>query len=528
MHTIRLVVLALAASGTLFAQHQLQSLSAQPPSPGGALDFHVVMEGDHAAAFHRVQGVERQVYMYRRTPVRLELEQIIGAPVGSLGFAAHIALDGTTLVVGAPDTAGRGRVYVYERTAGQWTLEATLHTQLNEPGGYFGTAVAIDGDTIVAGAVGENLTANVDGFAYFFERSPAGQWDQVARVRPQDAEPDSAFGSAISLDGDAVVISSPTGPGGQAGQRGAAWMYRRTNGTWAIEQRLVPSVGPGYSAHYGTSVSLDGDRVAVSAWRQSFNGVTGAGTVHVFEGGPAGWTETSIVFDPDAQPGDQFGSTVDLEGDTLVVGATNRGDVRQGAGLIFRESSGVWTLGQVLRPSFGSAASLPNSSFGFAVSLDRDAVLLGANLDDTYGVNAGSLRLFDLDRGTTRYCVATTNSLGGAALLFAEGSRDVEVNRFELRALGVPDGFGAGAYGDMQAQLPVGNGFVCVGGALQRLPIAVASGGELRLAIDFTAPPTAGGMILAGSTWNFQAWYRDVAAGGAGWNLSDAVSVTFD
>ena len=58
--------------------------------------------------------------------------------------------------------------------------------------------------------------------------------------------------------------------------------------------------------------------------------------------------------------------------------------------------------------------------------------------------------------------------------------------------------------------------------------MSVASGGELTLAVDFTAPPTSSGAILAGSTWNFQAWYRDVPAGGAGWNLSDAVSVTFD
>ena len=98
--------------------------------------------------------------------------------------------------------------------------------------------------------------------------------------------------------------------------------------------------------------------------------------------------------------------------------------------------------------------------------------------------------------------------------------------RFELRALGVPSGFGAGAYGDTQTQLPAGNGFSCVGGAIQRLPVSVASGGALTLAVDFTAPPTSSGAILAGPTWNFQAWYRDVNPVVVS-NFSSAVETVF-
>ena len=84
-------------------------------------------------------------------------------------------------------------------------------------------------------------------------------------------------------------------------------------------------------------------------------------------------------------------------------------------------------------------------------------------------------------------------------------------------------------YGAEQTQLPLGDGFHCVAGTeLFRLPVSLADpAGLLATVVDFTDPPSPAGAILAGSTWNFQAWYRDPAAGGAGSNLSDGLSVTF-
>ena len=86
-------------------------------------------------------------------------------------------------------------------------------------------------------------------------------------------------------------------------------------------------------------------------------------------------------------------------------------------------------------------------------------------------------------------------------------------------------------YGPNAIAAPFGDGVRCVGGGTHRLgPVQVADGGGVALrAVDLTAPPAdAGpGQIQAGVTWNFQFWYRDPAAGGSGFNLSDGLSVTF-
>ena len=79
----------------------------------------------------------------------------------------------------------------------------------------------------------------------------------------------------------------------------------------------------------------------------------------------------------------------------------------------------------------------------------------------------------------------------------------------------------------LQVQVAFGNGFRCVGGQLFRLPTIVASGGQLDWALDIANPPSAAGQITAGSTWNFQAWFRDPAAGGSLFDTSDGYEVVF-
>ena len=145
--------------------------------------------------------------------------------------------------------------------------------------------------------------------------------------------------------------------------------------------------------------------------------------------------------------------------------------------------------------------------------------------------NHWSIRGFIVEFGGsglgTNYCASTTNSTGGAAEMQAVGSDSVAANNIVLRAEPVPDQPGIFYYGPNQIQQPFGNGFRCVGGTVGRLDIEVASGNLLTHFLDNTSPPSGAVVITPGSTWNFQAWYRDPAAGGASFNLSDAVELTF-
>jgi hypothetical protein len=124
------------------------------------------------------------------------------------------------------------------------------------------------------------------------------------------------------------------------------------------------------------------------------------------------------------------------------------------------------------------------------------------------------------------YCVGAPNSVGPGAVMSALGSQFVGVNDFELQVTGCPP-FTNGLffYGQTPIQAAFGNGFRCVGGSVQRLsPQQTDFLGDARRVLDLGALPTP---IGAGQTWRFQFWYRNPAAGGAGFNLSDGLAVPF-
>ena len=156
------------------------------------------------------------------------------------------------------------------------------------------------------------------------------------------------------------------------------------------------------------------------------------------------------------------------------------------------------------------AAELPE------VDLDGDPRIWGERPD----IGADELRT---SRMGVNGCVAALNSDGAGAAIVAFGEPRLGGDCFALRADDVtgPGGF---LYGQTPVQVTFGNGFRCIGGQVFRLPPVTPTGASLHADVD---PAQLAGPITPGSTWYFQAWYRDVAAGGAGFNLTDSVEIVF-
>lgn len=125
-------------------------------------------------------------------------------------------------------------------------------------------------------------------------------------------------------------------------------------------------------------------------------------------------------------------------------------------------------------------------------------------------------------------CIGAPNSVGPGAGMAYTGTLSIGLSNLGLLCTRLPpNGSGLFFYGPTQVQVPFGNGYRCVGGSIFRMPITVAGpSGIAARSVDYGTLQPAG-QITAGSTWNFQYWYRNPAGGGAGFNLSDGLSATF-
>jgi hypothetical protein len=153
-------------------------------------------------------------------------------------------------------------------------------------------------------------------------------------------------------------------------------------------------------------------------------------------------------------------------------------------------------------------------------------------LEQFGGWNIDEFSVFDVEAGTTcapptNYCLTSPNTISAGAVMGYIGSTNVSENDFWVTAIGCPlNGVGLFYYGPDQTLSRFGNGYRCVSGTRFRFPIIHANGyGVAAQLIDLSDAP--GGPIHGGETWNFQFWYRNLAAGAAGFNLSDGLHVVF-
>jgi len=205
-------------------------------------------------------------------------------------------------------------------------------------------------------------------------------------------------------------------------------------------------------------------------------------------------------------------------------------------------TGGPWT--QIARhesDSSGWSSNLitPTDLAGAGVSFSADTrVRFTANDEGGASIVEAAVDAFQvttldcMEGGAVPYCATSPNSAGAGAVISSSGSVSVAANNLVLISGGaIPNGSGLFYFGPNMIQAPFGDGLRCIGGATRRLfPIASSDGmGTATRALDFTAPPMDAGthMITPGSTWNFQHWFRDNAAGMSGFNLSNGLSVTF-
>src|SRR6185369_2062815 len=185
-------------------------------------------------------------------------------------FGTSVAISGDTAVVGA--SAGSS-IYGFVRAGGLWSLQQTMTL----PGTGVGFSVAIDGDTLVGGAFGEDSNT---GAAHVFVRS-AGVWHQQQKLIASDGVADNDFGISVGISGNTVVVGARFSRSGAHPQQGSAYVFVRSGGVWNEQQHLTAGDG-GVAEFYGDGVAISGDTIVVAAAGIDQTGQTDLGSAYVY------------------------------------------------------------------------------------------------------------------------------------------------------------------------------------------------------------------------------------------------------
>jgi len=164
---------------------------------------------------------------------------------------------------------------------------------------------------------------------------------------------------------------------------GAAYVFTRSGTAWSQLQKLTGSGGAD-DRSFGSSLDLSGDTLVVGSTATDHSGLDNAGAAYVFTESGGVWSEQQRLVASDPAGGDNFG-TAALEGDTILVGALNadvQGVENSGAAYLFTRSGGTWTERQKLIATDPEAGA----RLGNAVALTSGIALVGAPWTDAGAV----------------------------------------------------------------------------------------------------------------------------------------------
>ena len=318
-------------------------------------------------------------------------------------FGYSVALSGETALVGAPsDDVGsnkdQGSVYVFVRSGEVWTKQAQLIASDGVTLDRFGDSIDLDRDTALIGAFLDDVAGTIDqGSAYVFVRNGTS-WTQQAQLIATDGTADNLFGSSVALHGDTAIIGAPSDSINSNQLQGSAYVFIRNGTTWTQQAQLIASDGASVD-EFGYSIDLEGDTALIGSVSDDVAGKQNQGSAYVFIRNGTIWTQQAQLIAANGRADDFFGMSVALDGDTAITGAPERevNSNLQGSVYVFTRNDSIWTQQAQLTASDGA----PSDDFGVSLALHADVVLVGAGNDDV-GVNSdqGSVYVFARN-GTT-------------------------------------------------------------------------------------------------------------------------------
>ena len=409
------VALSWTCGGTPLLDDAIVSWLGSGPSRTLRIDLSPYVVGSETLTVHAVDADANEA----DTTFALRVARPFGStpemvtspdPATSDHFGESVAVSGSRLLIGAPEAdptlpTDTGAAYAFLVSEDDVVVSDQLVASDGAGGDAFGFWVALDGATAVVGAPNADQTREDQGAAYAF-RDVGSAWEPQGQLTAPAAAAYGHVGASVAVHGDLAVVGAPLYDGSQSDQ-GAAYVFTRSGDFWSYATRLDPPT-PIPVGQFGISVAAGPGRIVV--------GASGMDRVFVFEGSGSTWSTPVELTASDGRPGDGFGVRVALDDDRLVVGAAfvDLGGTDRGAAYLFDRGDAGWS--EVAKLSIGSPQSL--DFFGISVDVDGDTVVVGAQGRADPAVSAGAAYVFARCHDGAWYRVTTLVEPTPSALAF--------------------------------------------------------------------------------------------------------------
>ena len=359
----------------------------------------VVIVGRHNVDHDRHPGAGR-IYTLNRNKWELTAELVAHdrkPNTGQAGFGYDVSISAPPgrriadyAIIGAPGDDGAaenaGAAYIYAFNSPHWQQEVKLTAADAAKGDAFGNVVSIDGTTAVVGAPKDDDTGSNSGAAYLFVRDANG-WKQHAKLVPKDSAKLDAFGEAVDMQAGTLIVGAPGHTHGGVRFAGAVFVFVRDGDTWRERAKLTAG-DAGAGDQFGVSVDIEDDTIIVGAKKHDPDGVKDAGAAYIFQRDGNVWKQGAKLTAPKKRNGDHFGTGVATSRNIAIVGAPLReeGAPSAGAAYSFVNVDGAWDNAATVVPEVAH----PNLFYGSATAISGDTVIVTGCDGPEKGVGVGN------------------------------------------------------------------------------------------------------------------------------------------
>jgi len=309
-------------------------------------------------------------------------------------FGNAVSISGELLVISAENKQNgkHGVAYVYQRQGDSWFQQAELINANSSSNDKFASTISISENYIAIGSPG--FSASNAGAVHIFKSTASG-WVEDIVITPASSFKSANFGSSVMLSDEYLIIGDDDH--GRA-HEGSAYIYKQKEGIWS-KQASLKGGDVTKSANFATSIAISKDYAVIGAKSENnplIKKHKKSGAVYVYKRTGKLWNSQTKLLATDAQQGGNFGSSVAISGDYLLIGAESNNSSK-GSSYLFQNINDVWT--EIFK--FEADDAKQQDNFGHAVAIEQDHIVIGAHNKSVTNNTEGVGYLYYLNRDTS-------------------------------------------------------------------------------------------------------------------------------